>query len=195
MAYESLVGKIAKPGQMRLILALIFCLIVQGLFCETAAYAQAGFDRPGGDYLNAVVRSGDPAVCAARCDRDPRCRAWSFSYPATVGPRAICWLKDEVPPRVANSCCVSGVRGAGVVEPRNRAIEFGIDRFGGDYRNFDLPTDPNASACRSACEGDKNCRAWTYVRPGYTGPGARCFLKNRVTRPRHKPCCVSGVVR
>jgi hypothetical protein len=35
-----------------------------------------------------------------------------------------------------DSCCVSGVRGAGVVEPRNGAVETSIDRFGGDYRDF-----------------------------------------------------------
>ena len=46
--------------------------------------AQAGFDRPGGDYARFVVPSGDPAVCAARCDREARCRAWTFSYPGTV---------------------------------------------------------------------------------------------------------------
>jgi hypothetical protein len=33
------------------------------------------------------------------------------------------------------------------------------------------------------------------VRPGYIGTAARCFLKSRVTPPRRKPCCVSGVVR
>src|SRR5919109_1134648 len=44
------------------------------------ADAQVGFDRPGGDYANFVVGFGDPALCASRCDRDARCRAWSFSY-------------------------------------------------------------------------------------------------------------------
>jgi hypothetical protein len=33
------------------------------------------------------------------------------------------------------------------------------------------------------------------VRPGYSGVAARCYLKDRITRPRHKPCCISGVVR
>jgi hypothetical protein len=181
--------------QMRFILALIVCASLAGLITNSPAHAQAGFDRPGGDYASVVVRSGDPAACAARCDRDPRCRAWSFSYPTTVGPRAICWLKNRIPPRVENSCCVSGVRGAGVVEPRDQAVEFGIDRFGGDYRNFELSANAGNGACKAACEGDNRCRAWTYVRPGYIGPTARCFLKDRVTRPRPKPCCVSGVVR
>ena len=34
---------------------------------------------------NFTVRSGDPAACAARCERERRCRAWSFSYPLTAG--------------------------------------------------------------------------------------------------------------
>jgi hypothetical protein len=50
-------------------------------FAARPALAQANFDRPGGDYLNAPVSSGDPADCALTCERDRRCRAWSFNYP------------------------------------------------------------------------------------------------------------------
>ena len=32
-------------------------------------------------------------------------------------------------------------------------------------------------------------------RPGYAGAAARCYLKDKVKPPRHKPCCISGVVR
>jgi hypothetical protein len=159
------------------------------------ALAQVGFDRPGGDYTSFQVRTGDPAVCAARCDRESRCRAWSFAYPSAVGPRAVCWLKSSVPQRVENSCCVSGVSGAGVIEPRANGIEFGIDRFGGDYRAFDMPPDPTGSVCAVACANDPRCRAWTYLRPGYGPASARCHLKSRVTTPRPRPCCISGVVR
>jgi len=164
------------------------------------AAAQAGFDRPGGDYNNTVERTADPAACSARCDREARCRAWSFVYPGTAGQNAVCWLKSQVPARSENTCCVSGIKGAGVQEPRrgrDAAIEFGIDRFGGDYRNFDTQPDPHGAACRTACEAENRCRAWTYVRPGYLGQGsdARCYLKDRLRPPRRKPCCVSGVVR
>jgi hypothetical protein len=100
-----------------------------------------------------------------------------------------------VPPPVEAKCCVSGVRGAGVIEPLIGPKEFSIDRFGGDYRNFDTPSDPTGAACQSACEGDNKCRAWTYVRPGYFAASARCYLKEKLTRPRPKPCCISGVVR
>lgn len=162
---------------------------------SAAANAQAGFDRPGGDYSNFIVRGGDPAACAARCEREGRCRAWSFSYPRTAGAHAICWLKSSVTTRTENTCCISGVRGAGVIEPRTGEAEFAIDRVGGDYRNFEIAADPTGKACQAACEGENKCRAWTYLRPGYQGPSARCFLKSQIKPPRRKPCCISGVVR
>jgi hypothetical protein len=160
-----------------------------------AAPAQVAYDRRGGDYLSFTVRNGDPAACAARCERDGRCRAWSFSYPRTKHVLATCSLKNKVPPRVADQCCISGVRGAGVIEPHRGPIEFGIDRRGADYRNFELPSDPSGQRCKSTCENEKKCRAWTYVRPGYVGASARCYLKSKIPRPRRRPCCISGVVR
>jgi PAN domain len=180
---------------MRYLVSLLSALTLTALAAAGPAQAQSGYDRLGGDYLSFQIRNGDPAVCAARCERDARCRAWSFSYPRTANALATCWLKNKVSPRVEDKCCVSGVRGAGVVEPRKGPIEFSIDRLGGDYRNFDTASDPSGDACRAACEAENKCRAWTYVRPGYIGPSARCYLKDKLKPPRHKPCCISGVVR
>jgi hypothetical protein len=179
---------------MRYQLTFMSCLSV-ALLTFGPANAQVGFDRPGGDYTSFVVGSGDPAACATYCERDARCRAWAFSYPVTEHANAVCWLKGEVTRRVAGTCCISGVRGAGVIEPRAGAIEFSIDRLGGDYRNIELGADPTGASCKSACEADGRCRAWTYVRPGYISQTAHCLLKDRITPPRHKPCCISGVVR
>jgi hypothetical protein len=172
-----------------------FGLLIALTALVAAARAQVGFDRPGGDYASFPTRSGDPAQCAARCERDTRCRAWAFSYPLTENASAICWLKSRVSARVPSTCCASGVRGTGVIEPRGGTIEFGIDRPGGDYRHFEVAADPNGKPCEAACEDEEGCRAWTYVRPGYVGSSAVCYLKNRITRPLHKPCCISGVVR
>jgi PAN domain len=169
-------------------------LIFHNFLCRPAA-AQVGFDRPGGDYITAVERSGDPSECAGHCDRDPRCRAWSFSYPATLGPTAVCHLKREVPRSVENPCCVSGVKGSAAIILRDPRVEFSIDRPGGDYRSFETSPSAAGRPCAVSCEEDQHCRAWTYVRPGYHGPAARCQLKDRLTRPRTEPCCVSGVVR
>ncbi len=160
------------------------------------AHAQVGYDRVGGDYLTFNVRSGDPAACATRCERDSRCLAWSFSFPHTKQAPATCSLKKSVPPRVENPCCVSSVRGAGVIEPHiGGPVEMSISRRGGNYRHFDLPSDPSGKACLEACKADKRCRAFTYVRPGYGSNSARCYLKSKIPRPKRGYCCVSGVVR
>jgi PAN domain len=159
------------------------------------AQAQANFDRPGGDYLNSPIASGDPADCALVCERDRRCRAWSFNYPTDVTGGAVCWLKSNVPARTQDNCCVSGVRGAGVVEPRSGTEENSIDRFGGDYRNFELKRGEGDDDCKAACTADNKCRAWTYARPGYVGREAHCFLKKEIKPPRRRAGFISGVVR
>ena len=179
---------------MRSILVLIGALALSIVVNATSAHAQTGFDRRGGDYLNFQVKNSDPAECAARCERDARCRAWSFSYPRTEHAWSVCWLKNQVPARQEDVCCVSGVRGAAVIEPRKGPLEFSIDRVGGDYRYFEVPADPKGDACKAACEADNKCRAWTYVRPGYITPFPRCYLKDKLKPPHRKPCCISGVV-
>ncbi|HEX2634906.1 MAG TPA: PAN domain-containing protein [Bradyrhizobium sp.] len=159
------------------------------------AQAQANFDRPGSDYQSSIVPTGDPADCALICERDRHCRAWSFNYPTDIAGGAVCWLKNSVPARTPNNCCVSGVRGAGVVEPRNGSVETSIDRLGGDYRNFELKSSEGDEPCKAACVGDNKCRAWTYARPGYVGKAAHCFLKKEIKPPRRKAGFISGVVR
>jgi hypothetical protein len=129
--------------------------------------AQVGFDRRGSDYASFPVRSGDPTACAARCDREARCRAWSFAFPTSEHP-ATCWLKSQVPPRVEAADSASGVRGAGVIEPRSKIREFSTDRPGGDYRGLDVPAESNGEACRLACEGDGQCRGPATPNPGRT---------------------------
>lgn len=177
----------------RLAILLVGFLAFAGAPIE--ARGQVGFDRPGADYSNTPVRNGDPRTCAQRCERDNRCRAWSFSYPRTTSREPTCWLKNTVTPAKEDACCVSGVRGAAVVEPTNGSLEFSIDRHGGDYKSMDVNADATGEVCAKLCQEDSKCRAFTYLRPGYGGASARCFLKDRITKPKRKPCCVSGVVR
>jgi len=132
---RSAIGRLFSAG-----LAVLACMLA-GLAAVTMVspvQAQANFDRPGGDYQSEPISSGDPADCALLCERDRRCRAWSFNYPTVMESGAVCWLKNSVPPRVPDNCCVSGVRGAGVVEIRNGTLETSIDRPGGDYRSFEI---------------------------------------------------------
>lgn len=71
------------------------------------------------------------------------------------------------------------------------SVEPGMDRPGGDYRDFDLDaSDPER--CRAACRDDDECRAYTYVAPGVQGEKARCWLKNPAPDPEPNECCTSG---
>jgi PAN domain len=176
-----------------MLLLALACLVVA--IEPRPALAQTNFDRPGGDYLSSPVMSGDPEDCALMCERDRRCRAWSFNYPTDPAAGAVCWLKSTVPARVQDNCCVSGVRGAGVVEPRNRAVETSIDRAGGDYRSFELKDGEDDEVCKAACTAENKCRAWTYARSGYVGREPHCFLKKDIKPPRRKAGFSSGVVR
>ena len=199
-------------------LSVLACLAAAGI--ARPAAAQANFDRPGGDYTSAPISSGDPADCALLCEHDRRCRAWSFNYPTVIESSAVCSLKGSVPARVPDNCCVSGVRGAGVVEIRNGTVETAIDRPGGDYRSFEIRdgeargaerggdkaadkgpdkrTEKASDAeelCKAACSGDNKCRAWTFARPGYAGKEAHCFLKKEIKPPRRRAGFTSGVLR
>jgi hypothetical protein len=198
--------------------SVLACLAAAGF--ARPATAQANFDRPGGDYTSAPISSGDPADCALLCEHDRRCRAWSFNYPTVIESSAVCWLKGSVPARVPDNCCVSGVRGAGVVEIRNGTVETAIDRPGGDYRSFEIRNGEAKGAerggdkavdkgpekraekaedaeelCKAACTGDNKCRAWTFARPGYAGKEAHCFLKKEIKPPRRRAGFTSGVLR
>src|SRR5262249_7528842 len=150
----------------------------------------------GGGILGRPPLPGVPAAVAGLWGGPPRrCRAWSFNYPPAPAIGAVCWLKSSVPPRVQDNCCVSGVRGAGVVEPRSGSVETSIDRFGGDYRSFDVKRDEGEDVCKAACTADNKCRAWTYARAGYIGREAHCFLKKDIKPPRRRAGFTSGVVR
>jgi hypothetical protein len=71
-------------------------------------------------------------------------------------------------------------------------LEQDTNRLGNDYRAFDLATaDPEL--CQAECDKDARCKAFTYVKPGWQGASARCWLKDPVPPPGKHDCCVSGV--
>ena len=72
-----------------------------------------------------------------------------------------------------------------------QSFERNTDRPGADYTSFDINGGP--SSCERACMREYACRAWTYVRAGFQGPGPRCWLKSGVPAAQPSDCCVSGV--
>jgi hypothetical protein len=71
-------------------------------------------------------------------------------------------------------------------------FEQNVDRPGMNLRNFNLDR-AEYGLCQTACANDSRCQAWTYVRPGVQGTGARCWLKSGVPAPVVSSCCTSGV--
>ena len=65
----------------------------------------------------------------------------------------------------------------------------GTDLPGHDYANFDAPS---AFVCRHTCGGESDCRAYTWVKPGFQGPSGRCYLKSTVPDIVKNPCCDSA---
>ncbi|MES2951824.1 MAG: PAN domain-containing protein [Pseudomonadota bacterium] len=74
------------------------------------------------------------------------------------------------------------------------ALEYGINRMGGDYNNpLREPGASDAQACAARCAGESRCRSFTWVKPGVQGNLARCWLKDSVPSASRNGCCVSGV--
>ena len=71
-------------------------------------------------------------------------------------------------------------------------VSTSTDRPGSDYRNF-WQSDARWESCQQACEADATCQSFTYVRPGFQGPRARCWLKNNIPAASRNDCCTSGV--
>lgn len=178
--------------------------VAPDVFCQTLEYDT---DRPGMDYKNFDLPSSDPNLCVNACAGDPQCKAFTYVKPGIQGPNARCWLKNSVPASRQSPCCISGIKkadagtpaiapvpmhpGFQVITPET-GLENDSDRPGMDYKNFDL-SDPRPELCRQACFQDKQCKAFSYVKPGVQGPGARCWLKAGVPTSVHSSCCISGV--
>jgi hypothetical protein len=151
-----------------------------------------GVDRPGGDYRDFEMRRGDggPAGCQRACADDNACRAWAFKRGDRFGDPSRCFLKGVVTAERPDRQIISGV--STNRDTIVRGMEDNTDRPGSDYRDFDL-TAPDPRQCQQACERDRSCRAWTYVRPGAQTDQPRCYLKTPAPGATRDNCCVSGV--
>lgn len=148
-------------------------------------------NRAGGDYTSFNLAQANYELCQQACANDSRCAAWTYVRPGLQGATARCWLKSNVPGPSTNDCCVSGVKSA-TGGQASLSLEVDTNRGGADYRNFDL-AEARPELCRDACANDPQCRAFTYVKPGFQGPRARCWLKNSAPNGTSNACCISGV--
>lgn len=67
---------------------------------------------------------------------------------------------------------------------------YGYDRMGSDYAN---PLVSTPTECATRCDGDTNCKSWTFVKPPIKNPTSPvCFLKSAVPAPEFNPTCPSN---
>jgi len=69
----------------------------------------AGVNLPGSDYRNFELAGEDPTLCENACKAESQCLAWTYMRPGLPGPKARCWLKNNIPPHVSSPCCTSGI--------------------------------------------------------------------------------------
>ncbi|MGJ5817666.1 PAN domain-containing protein [Paludibaculum fermentans] len=80
---------------------------------ETARPAsrfEVNVNRNGEDYRDFLPPRPDPALCAAACAKEGRCRSWTWVKSEAEGPNGHCWLKHSMPQPDADDCCVSGLK-------------------------------------------------------------------------------------
>ncbi|MCJ7444410.1 MAG: hypothetical protein MUO26_07770 [Methanotrichaceae archaeon] len=135
-------------------------------------------DRPG---MNCPPQ--DEAPCKSGC----QCLTSAQAYQLGLG------FIPDCPVDFNGSCCnlANGELGWCYL---SISLEDDVDRPGMNYKNFDLQgNQDNPEFCSYECVKDPNCKAFTYVKPGFQGLNARCWLKNGVPDPLPSNCCISGV--
>ena len=78
----------------------------------------------------------------------------------------------------------------GIPSSASAAVYENTDMPGGDYASFKL--NGSSENCSYKCYNDPKCKAWTFVKPGFQGQSAVCWLKSTVPARRANKCCTSG---
>ena len=187
---------VPKPSGRACGLSVIFLGAMWAIAVAGPAQAQSGYDRRGGDYTSFQIRNGDPAVMRLPL----RARRALPRLEFLLSAHDLCarhLLAEE----------------QGAAAQRGQMLRVGRARRRRDRaaarpdRIFDRPQRRRLSQYRgcAGCRGRDRARRpatpTTDAAPGpmcgpaISAPTARCYLKDKITRPRHKPCCISGVER
>jgi hypothetical protein len=97
----------------KLICISVVCMFIVLLFALQKASATMSIypgDQPGMNYRNFDLPSDDPTLCSTECDKDVKCKAYTYVKPGYQGSKARCWLKSDIPAVKQNSCCISGTK-------------------------------------------------------------------------------------
>lgn len=88
----------------------IFSVILFLVALAPVSAMEMDTNRGGSDYRNFNLDQPDPVLCEDACKNEDQCKAWVYVKPGVQGPQAKCWLKNTVPGKTSNKCCISGVK-------------------------------------------------------------------------------------
>lgn len=164
--------------------------------------AAEGFDGTANDYAYSLRTEGQWQVCMD-ADFKTSCmivdgemaslgdKGGSISSVRYIGPSKTTASAAPVSP--APQASQPGAPAAVAAADDDWQPMYNVDFFGNDYREIVYASAGNDwRTCKAACDGDRQCQAWTYVAPGRTQHG-ECFLKAPVPEPSESDCCISGI--
>ena len=172
-------------------LALIIATMLMALILTAPALAGdwPNYNFMGGDYHNFETTSGFPGQeCRQACIDDHRCRAATLVDAGIQSAGPMCWLKDSEFEILEDGNTNSWMK------PEYYAAVADQNRLGQDYASYELPPGQGSMDCRRLCQGDDNCRSFTYVEPGLQAAGGMCWLKDGVPEPSRAEGCHSGLI-
>lgn len=98
---------------------------------------------PGKDYRSFIIPDNQvqlPFICQKTCLDDPNCDSWTYVEPGKQGPRAVCWLKNDIPTPLSQDSCISGIRLKPLIKNlKNVTLPYvtNIEKFKTELANFD----------------------------------------------------------
>ena len=104
--------------------------------------------------------------------------------------------EDRAPKNFNNLPNITSRKPSNPSQNQRMTFEQNSDRPGSDYSKITMSSNARPSMCSNMCEKDRRCKAFTFVRKGFQGNTAVCYLKDRSPKLiKNKNCCVSGVKR
>ncbi len=102
---DSMFGKFHLMG-----LSVVAVIAISGFSTSAMASGKVFMEeqtaRWGSTY--SIVSANHPNTCQNKCAKDKQCKSWTYVLPTTK-QGGECRLKNMVPHRAENACCVSGV--------------------------------------------------------------------------------------
>ena len=163
--------------------------------CRAFTFVRAGFQgsRPICYMKSGVPNKISPRPCCVSGKKTITLNNQNHSSGgSTAQPRKK--AEDRVPKIFNNLPNITNRKPANPAQNQRMTLEQNSDRPGSDYSKITMSSNARPGMCSGMCEKDRRCKAFTFVRKGYQGNTAVCYLKNKLPNlVKNKNCCVSGV--